>query len=178
MIFYLKDHLEANMIECPNCGHSNIEGALTCEKCGFTLWGKPADSSHTERLEDQADEFSIKSGWGTATFENHNQIIIHIEERPDPIVALLSDEFTIGRMDKASGTAPDLDLGPFNAGERGVSRMHAVLRRGDDVVSIVDLDSSNGTYLNGQRLAAHQPRLLRDGDEIRVGRLVMHIYFK
>jgi len=38
--------------------------------------------------------------------------------------------------------------------------------------------SSNGTFLNGQRLVPNQPRVLRDGDEVRFGKLVAHIYFK
>jgi hypothetical protein len=32
--------------------------------------------------------------------------------------------------------------------------------------------------LNGQRLIADQPRILRDGDEIRLGKLIAHVYFK
>ena len=37
--------------------------------------------------------------------------------------------------------------------------------------------SHNGTYLNGQRLIAHQPRVLRDGDDIRLGFLVLRVKF-
>jgi len=36
---------------------------------------------------------------------------------------------------------------------------------------VVDLDSTNGTFLNGMRIMPHQPRILRDGDEIRLGLL-------
>lgn len=166
------------MIRCPNCQHENLEGALFCEECGLSLWGDAQEEISTRELEEDSDEFSVKSGWGTATFEDKNQVIIHIRDYPEPIVITPGEEFTIGRQDVASGIVPDLDLTPAGALEKGVSRLHAALRRGEDVLSIVDLDSANGTYLNGQRLAAHQPRLLRDGDEIRLGKLVMHIYFK
>ncbi|MCS7071755.1 MAG: FHA domain-containing protein, partial [Anaerolinea sp.] len=62
--------------------------------------------------------------------------------------------------------------------EKGVSRLHAAICRQDETLTIVDMGSSNGTHLNGQRLIPDQPRVLRDGDEIRLGKLVAHIYFK
>jgi hypothetical protein len=155
-----------------------LEGALFCEECGLSLWEESQGHVSTRKLDEDSNEFSVKSGWGTATFQDRNQVIIHIRESSEPITILPDSEFMIGRKDPASGIVPDLDLTPHGALEKGVSRNHAVLRRGEDVLSIIDLDSANGTYLNGQRLAAHQPRLLRDGDEIRLGKLVLHIYFK
>lgn len=166
------------MIRCPNCHHENMEGALFCEECGLNLWEDSQEDIATRELDGDSDEFSVKSGWGTATFEEKNQVIIHVRDVPEPLTISVGEELLIGRQDAASGILPDLDLTPLGALEKGVSRIHAALRRGEEVLSIVDLDSANGTFLNGQRLAAHQPRLLRDGDEIRLGKLVMHIYFK
>ena len=40
-------------------------------------------------------------------------------------------------------------------------------------VFLEDLDSVNGTALNRQRLAPHQPSPVKDGDEIRLGKLVL-----
>jgi hypothetical protein len=155
-----------------------MEGALVCEECGLSLWGNPSDKVPTRELEDDASELSVKSGWGTATFEERDQIILHVREATEPVTVTPDKEFLIGRLDAASGITPDLDLSPFGALEKGVSRIHAALRRGEEVLSLVDLDSANGTYLNGQRLSPNQPRLLRDGDEIRLGKLSMHVYFK
>ena len=163
---------------CPSCGYQNMEGALVCEECGMSLWGGMQNEVPTRELEEEANELSVKSGWGTATFQHRNQVIIHVRDAAEPLAIVPEDEFLLGRRDSATGVSPDLDLSPFGALEKGVSRIHAALRRGEDVLSIVDLESANGTFLNGQRLAANQPRLLRDGDEIRLGKLVMHIYFK
>ena len=166
------------MVKCPYCNTENIEGALVCEECGLSLWEDLQDEIPTRKLEDEANELSVKSGWGTATFQDRNQVIIHIRDTADPVIIFPGEEFLLGRQDSASGISPNLDLTPYGALEKGVSRIHAALRRGEEVLSIVDLDSANGTFLNGQRLAANLPRLLRDGDEIRLGKLIMHIYFK
>ena len=53
-----------------------------------------------------------------------------------------------------------------------------MFERSEGTLTIVDMGSSNGTHLNGQKLMPHQPRVLRDGDEIRFGKLIAKIYFK
>jgi len=47
------------------------------------------------------------------------------------------------------------------------SRRHAEVRAAGGKVTVVDLGSTNGTYLNGERLTG--PRVLTHGDEIRIG---------
>jgi ABC-type Fe3+/spermidine/putrescine transport system ATPase subunit len=49
----------------------------------------------------------------------------------------------------------------------GVSRRHACVAVGTDKTTIADLESSNGTFVGGERIA--QPRLLADGDVIELG---------
>jgi len=49
-----------------------------------------------------------------------------------------------------------------------VSRVHAVLENLGFAWSIRDVGSRNGTYLNGEKIAAE--RVLRSGDELRVGK--------
>jgi two-component system cell cycle response regulator len=51
--------------------------------------------------------------------------------------------------------------------EEGVSRNHARIQRDGDAVSVDDLGSRNGTFLNGERIAS--PRVLEDGDKIQIG---------
>jgi DNA-binding winged helix-turn-helix (wHTH) protein len=48
-----------------------------------------------------------------------------------------------------------------------VSRHHARIRIKGQIATIEDLESKNGTFLRGERLAA--PSLLTDGDELRLG---------
>lgn len=51
----------------------------------------------------------------------------------------------------------------------GVSRLHARITRQEDQYFIEDLNSTNGTYLNGEVLEYHQPRELNRNDRIRFG---------
>lgn len=51
-----------------------------------------------------------------------------------------------------------------------VSRRHAELRRSDKTFTVTDLNSSNGTYVNGKRVQGHQ---LANGDEVQMGGTVM-----
>jgi pSer/pThr/pTyr-binding forkhead associated (FHA) protein len=88
------------------------------------------------------------------------------------------EKIVMGRSDNSSAQKPDLDLTPFGALEKGVSRLHAAIIRTEDTLTLIDMGSSNGTHLNGQRLIPDQPRILRDGDELRLGKLIAHIYFK
>ena len=50
-----------------------------------------------------------------------------------------------------------------------VSRRHSFLRIGNDSATITDLDSSNGTYLNGKRLASGKRYRLEDGCRLAIG---------
>ena len=54
------------------------------------------------------------------------------------------------------------------------SREHAVIRREGRKLILEDQGSTNGTYLNGERLL--NPILLRDGDQVRVGDIVFIFY--
>jgi ABC transport system ATP-binding/permease protein len=50
-----------------------------------------------------------------------------------------------------------------------VSRHHAQIALGNGVYLLTDVGSSDGTYLNSQRIQAYTPHQLKDGDEILIG---------
>jgi pSer/pThr/pTyr-binding forkhead associated (FHA) protein len=54
-----------------------------------------------------------------------------------------------------------------------VSRRHAVLRRSGQSVVVEDLDSTNGTFVNGERIRS--PITLGPGDQVRVGGTTLEI---
>ena len=68
-----------------------------------------------------------------------------------------------GRLTLGTDPANDLVL----ADDPTLSRLHAVLERYGAGWSVRDLDSRNGTYVDGRRIVGERP--LRPGDELRVG---------
>lgn len=117
--------------------------------------------------------------WGTARFGSKMTLALLVRGAQNPYFfdAGSVTELVIGRRDPDTGEVPDVDLSRFGGTEKGVSRRHATIVRRDGSLSILDAGSHNGTYLNGQRLVAHQPRVLRDGDDLRLGFLVIRVKF-
>lgn len=74
----------------------------------------------------------------------------------------LDAEMAIGRQD-----------GDLVLEDPEVSRRHAVLRRSGASVVVEDLESTNGTFVNEERI--ENPRAVRPGDQIRVGRTTLEI---
>jgi len=75
--------------------------------------------------------------------------------------AIPTGGFVLGRGDECDGRLQ----------ADGVSRRHAkVVDHGDGLVNLLDLGSTNGTFLNGRRVDA---AVLREGDEVRIGQVVL-----
>lgn len=79
----------------------------------------------------------------------------------------------LGRADPMSAFRPDLDFAPHGAMRHGVSRRHALIRPGDHMLYLIDQNSTNGTWVNGQRLLPGRDFPLSDGDVIELGALRM-----
>jgi len=77
----------------------------------------------------------------------------------------------VGRADPQANTAPDLDLAEFGGQAMGVSRRHAILLPTEEGLCLIDLDSTNGTWVNGVYLQPGQKYRLRTGDRVEFGRL-------
>ena len=83
----------------------------------------------------------------------------------------------LGRKDQPGFGQADVDFTHHGAQELGVSRRHAVISIQDRRVLIKDLNSINGTFLNGYALQPLHSYRLRDGDELRLGKLTMQVGF-
>ena len=74
--------------------------------------------------------------------------------------------FLIGRSDECQ-LRPKSDA---------ISRNHCSILINDDDVTVRDLNSRNGTFVNDERVSGDQP--LKDGDKLRVGKLEFEILIK
>ncbi|MDQ3707207.1 MAG: FHA domain-containing protein [Chloroflexota bacterium] len=81
------------------------------------------------------------------------------------------EEIMVGREDPSSGIFPDVDLTAYGGEEGGVSRRHARLLHINGDYFVEDLQSTNFTKLDGQRLPAHVRERLEDGARIDFGRV-------
>lgn len=86
--------------------------------------------------------------------------------------------YTLGRTDLKSRSLPDIDLTRYGALDRGVSREHATIQLKDKHIYITDLESTNGTFVAGERLAPHEPQILHRGDSLELGRLAVQVMFR
>ena len=66
---------------------------------------------------------------------------------------------------KTVGRAPRAD---FVVDAALVSRLHCRLTAAEDSVDVMDLDSTNGTYINDQRVKSG---CIKNGDRLRIGRV-------
>jgi pSer/pThr/pTyr-binding forkhead associated (FHA) protein len=82
-----------------------------------------------------------------------------------------ASQAVVGRADPVSKFYPELDLTPYGALDQGVGRRHLRLFVLGASVMVEDLDSTNGTLVNGQKLTPRQPRQLTNGDALTIGRL-------
>ncbi len=168
------------MRKCPNCDHEQEDSAAICTYCGALLTSAEDEYSTTRSLDDGDDFEDTAQHWGSAQFAERMNLVVSVRDEAGSFTydADHIDELVIGRYDPDTDESPEVDLRHFGAAEKGVSRRHASIIRRDGALRIVDRGSPNGTYLNGQKLVAEQPRVLRDGDDIRLGHLVLTIRFQ
>lgn len=158
---------------CPNCSYENANNAQICTRCGELLImpSSTAIISETQQEEEGSPKYgSVRFG---------NSLVIEVVDGRTKFEFDRDEleEIIIGRKDPETGILPGIDLSPENANEKGVSRSHATIVRRDGALHIRDNNSANGTFLNGQRLIQDKLRVLRDGDDIRVGKMVLRITF-
>ena len=136
-------------MKCTQCGAELAPGARYCDECWAVVTPQPAEVP--------------PSGAGMATegrTRRSGRLVVEIG--PDEGREFrLRGTMRIGRSDDSEITLSDAQA----------SRHHAAISPEPGGFAIQDLNSSNGTFVNGKRL--EEPRLLNDGDRLRVANTVM-----
>ncbi len=93
----------------------------------------------------------------------------------------LAKDVLLGRAAAKPDTelrADRINLSALVPDTSSISRIHAMLRLTDNRrVQVVDMGSTNGTYVNRQRLDSFKPTLIKDGDEIQLGIFRLRVHF-
>jgi hypothetical protein len=143
---------------CPECGFHQSEAHNYCERCGallhvegsavtgettgpFALGEGDGDTGHLTAAVD-GPALAVRSGGGLS----------------GEIYRLTGERVTVGR-----DAGSDIFLDDVT-----VSRNHAILNVSSAGVTLQDLGSLNGTYVNRRRIDAAES--LSDGDELQIGK--------
>jgi hypothetical protein len=145
-----------------------LDGCLTLDT--FAQRIEAAYRAKTE--EELADLLADLPRRARTLLERGRDALGRMWRRPEPPPPALEIEVLLPRDADAVtvGRSHDCDV---VVGERSVSRFHAELRHDDgDRWTVRDLDSTNGTWLNGARV---REAVLRRGDELWLGGLRMEL---
>jgi hypothetical protein len=115
--------------------------------------------------------------WGNALSSMVAPLVLRLADSDIQVPIPLNERVILGRKSMDTATLVNLDFTLYQGVEKGVSRVHATLYRVKHIVHIMDMNSANGTFLNGRRLAPYQERILRDGDEVCLGGLRFTVHF-
>lgn len=159
---------------CPRCNSPLVAGLSVCRICGFKL----KEEASTRKVPNVANIVGQVEASSTL-FGPDNKLALYIPSASHTITLIPTYCTVLGRFDPGGSTPPDLDLTPYGAFQRGVSRRHAAIYREEEgILTVVDLGSSNHTFLNGEQLISRESYVLCDGDEVRLGDLILNIYFR
>lgn len=93
-----------------------------------------------------------------------------------PILGLdVYGDTILGRATSDEVDQPDLDLSDYDALAYGVSRQHLLLHPTNQEIQLTDLDSTNGTLLNGDWVKPKVPHVLRNNDTVALGGLLFQV---
>jgi hypothetical protein len=163
-------NITMKIIFCSNCDSPNVIGVSRCQVCDTRLDTGSVDEVETVLAEaEEIVEDETAASIVLHSISAHRQFAL----RPQ----LNNSGVLIGRFSPVSPV--EVDLNEVGAAELGVSRKHAIMHydNNNQGVYITDLNSTNGTYVNGFKLPANARSRLRDGDELKLGHLKLTVRF-
>jgi FHA domain len=148
---------------CPACKLGIDANSIVCRHCGATLDLTPPGSTGNNNLvaglpRPQAGLAVFPSGTTT------------------PIAVTEDKEFILGR-ETGGGLEKLVDLTTLDGFAMGVSRRHAMIRAVDNGYKLIDLNSSNGTWLNGQILVPTILYEMPSGSNVQLGHLKLVVIY-
>ncbi|MGO8796039.1 MAG: FHA domain-containing protein [Candidatus Sulfotelmatobacter sp.] len=160
-----------------NNGHQMEDAWEICPFCQKTGYAGPTPSTSKTRVDMFPGPPSTPVPVSPAAAPPPRKTVLISEQQRAPVVGWLvamngsqrGRDFRIHDGQNVLGSAPDADV---QLSDPTVSGKHASLRYKDGKFFLVDLDSSNGTFLNSnpEPIAREE---LHDNDTIRAGELIL-----
>ena len=168
--------MDSSEIFCYVCQNKNEPEAIICIYCGASLdKGKYSTTRKAEikiNYSEKNEEFSLDEA-----IIPKEGIAVYFAETTKPFVIQTDREFIIGRK-VIETSEPMLDLSDFDGFKMGLSRRHAMIRQATSGYEIIDLSSTNGTWLNDERLVPYTPYPLASGSRVRLSRIRLVVFYR
>lgn len=148
---------------------------LICEHCDYPLAQTPLA---TKQLSGHSADMLILPTTGATRLLDRMKLRLVVADEHKLDIEII-EQLVLGRASNDATGKPDVDLSPY-VGENnalGVSRFHALIRRVGMSLTVADHGSTNGTWLNGQRLTDNEPHFIHDGDTLFLGHLQIAVFF-
>lgn len=156
---------------CPVCQRRNRSDELKCAFCGETL-RRPFMLVKPEKPVEHTEQGHLEY----LLHHYYDALILYIAGQKQSLVLEHAEQVILGRQIEPQN-APVIDLVDYGAHNLGVSRQHACISHSDQRYFIHDLQSANGTFVNEKRLEPEEPCQLHNGDLVRLGQLLLFVYF-
>lgn len=152
--------------QCPNCRKGLPSDARLCDGCGHNLtrsMGRRHTESELNVPEAPASQPALSGPIPEA------EVVFHIGDQTHELVVGPDAPAAVGREFR-----PDEEgYSPFGHLLEGrfprVSRRHAEFEISDGRLFVRDVESTHGTFVNGEQLIPNRPRPLVEGDHVRFG---------
>lgn len=165
--------MEINEKFCPVCKNKNVRKANVCIHCGALLIDLHSDSLMT--ISDAKALESISARITDSPIEDSlipdDGIAIYAAGTMQPVYLCFDKELILGRRVDGSSEDNVFDLSEIGGYQAGISRRHAMIRRGNDGYEIIDLSSTNGSWLNNERLVPNKSVPLASRSQLRFGQM-------
>lgn len=150
------------MVRCAACNALVPANQAFCDSCGASLSAPAGGATLPQAGPAPVAPMGQPAGHARLTTANGAQFDLTGKTQA-----------LIGREDPVSGIFPDVDLTPHGGDAGGVSRRHAKLAFNGFQWTIEDLNATNGSWVNNQKLNPGVPQPLNNGDQVRLGRVVL-----
>lgn len=165
--------MEIKEIFCPVCKNKNDRGIKVCKHCGASLRDLRSDSLMTISDAKALERISAKIT-DSPIEDSHipdDGIAIYAAGTKQPVYLRFDRELIFGRKVDGSSEGNVFDLSEIGGYQAGISRRHAMIRKGENGYEIVDLASTNGTWLNNERLVPNKSVPLANRSQLRFGQM-------
>lgn len=162
-------------MQCSQCGKDNPSGALFCLACSMPL----QDDLLSLTLSNVKAKTVAAGVTQSPRIKSAAPRLIVIRNRKPTGEAIelptgpYESPLIIGRNDLPRGIIVDVDLTDIDGKKRGVSRRHAQIDFDTTGLSVKDLGSAHGTFINKKRLKEKETAHLENGDEIMLANMIL-----